>query len=222
MRSSSCAERRTRTVSQRNHWVGIATVVIGLASLTVAPVASADPLLGVTVTAQVHRSDYSRAGFGKGWPQDAANCDIRDDILDRDLVDKTFVTTKRCPDAVATGTLHDPYTGTTIAFTRGETTGAAVQIDHIVPLSYAWDMGAWAWSPQKRATFYADPEELIAVSGPANDAKGDSPPSRWMPPNASFDCVYVGRFMKVLSDYTLPIDPASADVVRRVMAGCGS
>jgi hypothetical protein len=28
-----------------------------------------------------------------GWPQDATSCDIRDDILGRDLVDRTFVTT---------------------------------------------------------------------------------------------------------------------------------
>ena len=42
-----------------------------------------------------------------------------------------------------------------------------------------------------------------------------------MPPNASFDCVYVGRFMKVLSDYALRINSGS-NVVRRFMVGYGS
>jgi hypothetical protein len=42
------------------------------------------------------------------------------------------VSIKRCPNAVATGTLHDPYTNATVAFVRGNQVGAAVQIDHIV------------------------------------------------------------------------------------------
>lgn len=37
----------------------------------------------------------------------------------------------RCPTAVATGTLHDPYTNAVVAFTRGNQIGAAVQVDHI-------------------------------------------------------------------------------------------
>ena len=69
-------------------------------------------------------------------------CDTRNDILDRDLVDKTYVSIKRCPNAVATGTLHDPYTNATVAFVRGNQIGASVQIDHIVPLALAWD-----WAP---------------------------------------------------------------------------
>ena len=52
-----------------------------------------------------------------------------------------YVSIKRCPNAVATGTLHDPYTNDVIAFVRGEKTGATVQIEHIVPLAYAWDLG---------------------------------------------------------------------------------
>jgi hypothetical protein len=59
-------------------------------------------------------------------------CDTRNDILDRDLVDKTYVSISRCPNAVATGTLHDPYTSETINLVRGNQTGAAVQIDHLL------------------------------------------------------------------------------------------
>lgn len=111
-----------------------------------------DVLAGVAVLPQrTHRYDYRRAAFGDAWddnndaPGGHNGCDTRDDILNRDLVDKTYVPTKRCPDAVATGTLHDPYTNTTIAFQRGAKVGESVQIDHIVPLSYAWDMGAYGW-----------------------------------------------------------------------------
>ena len=43
---------------------------------------------------------------------------------------------------VATGTLADKYTGTTIHFVRGNKTCSAVQIDHIVALSDALQKGA--------------------------------------------------------------------------------
>ena len=114
---------------------------------TVAP--GTDVLAGIAVVPiRAHRYDYRRTAFGDAWTDDNDaplghnGCDTRDDILNRDLVDKTYVSIKRCPDAVATGTLHDPYTNATIAFQRGAKVGEAVQIDHIVPLAYAWDMGS--------------------------------------------------------------------------------
>src|ERR1700743_880734 len=97
-----------------------------------------DVLGGITfVPWRVRHYDYHRAAFGEAWtddndaPMGHNGCDTRDDILNRDLVDKTYVSIKKCPDAVATGTLHDPYTSTIIAFQRGAKVGEAVQIDHI-------------------------------------------------------------------------------------------
>jgi hypothetical protein len=46
--------------------------------------------------------------------------------------------------AVLSGTLHDPYTGTTIDFQRDADTSTQVQIDHIA-LSDAWQKGAQQW-----------------------------------------------------------------------------
>lgn len=147
-------------------------------------------------------------------------CDTRDDILDRDLVDKTYVVTKRCPNAVATGTLHDPYTNTIVVFQRGARVGQSVQIDHIVPLSYAWDMGASDWPAARRLRFANDPANLLAVQGHANQDKGDSPPAGWMPPNAAFACQYAMQFIAVLRGYALPVDRASSDVLRQAAATC--
>ena len=134
------------------------------------------------VPIRAHRYDYHRTAFGDAWTDEQSplpghnGCDTRDDILNRDLVDKTYVSIKKCPDAVATGTLHDPYTNTTIAFQRGAKVGEAVQIDHIVPLAYAWDMGASGWPDAERVRFANDPANLLAVEGQANQDKGDLPP----------------------------------------------
>lgn len=186
-----------------------------------------DVLAGITVVPlRPHRYDYRRPAFGDAWTDDTDaplghnGCDTRDDILTRDLADKTFVAVKRCPDAVATGTLHDPYTSKTIAFARGAKVGEAVQIDHIVPLSYAWDMGAADWPGAERLRFANDPANLLAVDGQANQDKGDSPPALWMPPNTAFACQYAMQFIAVLRGYSLPVDLASTGVLRRAAATC--
>jgi hypothetical protein len=186
-----------------------------------------DVLAGITVVPlRSHRYDYRRPAFGDAWTDDNDaplghnGCDTRDDILNRDLVDKAFVAVKRCPDAVATGTLHDPYTSKTIAFARGAKVGEAVQIDHIVPLSYAWDMGAADWPGAERLRFANDPANLLAVDGQANQDKGDSPPALWMPPNTAFACQYAMQFIAVLRGYSLPVDLASTGVLRRAAATC--
>jgi hypothetical protein len=192
---------------------------------TVAP--GADVLAGVAVLPErARRYDYRRAAFGDAWTDDNDaplghnGCDTRDDILNRDLVDKTYVSIKRCPDAVATGTLHDPYTNTTVAFQRGAKVGEAVQIDHIVPLAYAWDMGAYNWAFPERLRFANDPANLLAVEGQANQDKGDSPPAQWMPPNTAFACQYAMQFIAVLRGYGLPVDAPSVSVLQRAADTC--
>lgn len=192
---------------------------------TVAP--GADVLAGVPVIPlRIRGYDYRRAAFGDSWTDDNSapggynGCDTRNDILNRDLDDRTFVSIKRCPDAVATGILHDPYTNAVVAFTRGEKTGAAVQIDHIVPLALAWDLGARNWPEDMRVRFANDPANLIAVSGNANQDKGDQEPADWMPPNPAFHCQYAMQFIAVLRGYSLPIDAPSAGVLRDAAATC--
>ena len=178
------------------------------------------------VPARKGHGDYRRAAFGETWTddQDAPGghngCDTRNDILGRDLVDKVYTSISRCPNAVATGILHDPYTGTDIAFTRGNQVGAAVQIDHIVPLAYAWDMGARDWTSEMRTRFANDPANLLAVDGKSNQAKSDKEPAKWLPANTAYRCEYVTRFAAVLRTYGLSIDAPSAAVATKVAATC--
>ncbi|MFS0895953.1 HNH endonuclease family protein [Mycolicibacterium litorale] len=192
---------------------------------TVAP--GADVLAGVAVVPQRLRGhDYRRAAFGDAWTDDTDapggrnGCDTRNDILDRDLVDKTYTSISRCPTAVATGVLHDPYTNLVISFTRGNQTGAAVQIEHIVPLAYAWDQGARNWTEGMRVRFANDPANLLAVQGEVNQDKGDQEPARWMPPNAAFHCQYAIQFIAVLRGYGLPVDAPSVPALRQAAETC--
>jgi hypothetical protein len=192
---------------------------------TVAP--GVDVLAGIAqLPVRIRGYDYHRNAFGDSWTDDNPapgghnGCDTRNDILERDLVDKTYVSIKRCPNAVASGTLHDPYTNDTVPFVRGNQVGAAVQIDHIVPLALAWDLGARTWTDDMRLRFANDPANLIAVEGQANQDKGDKEPATWMPPNTAFRCQYAMQFIAVLRGYALPVDAQSATVLRDAAATC--
>jgi hypothetical protein len=194
---------------------------------TVAP--GVDVLAGVAqIPMRIRGFDYRRDAFGDSWtdenpaPGGYNGCDTRNDILDRDLVDKTYVSISRCPSAVATGLLHDPYTNAEVAFTRGEKTGAAVQIDHIVPLALAWDLGARFWTGEMRLRFANDPANLIAVAGAVNQDKGDQEPATWMPPNTAFHCQYAMQFIAVIRGYGLPIDTQSVPALKAAAATCPS
>lgn len=192
---------------------------------TIAP--GSDVLAGIPeIPVRVRGYDYRRAAFGDSWTDDNTapgghnGCDTRNDILDRDLVDKVYVEIKRCPSAVATGVLHDPYTSEIINLVRGNKTGAAVQIDHLVPLALAWDLGARNWTDEMRVRFANDPANLLAVAGAPNQDKSDSEPGEWMPPNHAFWCQYSVQFAEVLRGYGLPIDQRSAVVLREGAATC--
>jgi hypothetical protein len=212
-------------VQVTNSSINRAHFIAGADTPTVAP--GVDVLAGIAlIPVRIRGHDYRRDAFGDSWSDDNSapgghnGCDTRNDILERDLVDKSYVPIKRCPTAVATGLLHDPYTNAEVAFTRGEKTGAAVQIDHIVPLALAWDLGARFWTDDLRLRFANDPANLIAVDGPTNQDKGDGEPATWMPPNRAFHCQYAMQFIAVLRGYALPVDAPSAVALRQAASTC--
>ena len=161
---------------------------------------------------------YERDAFGDGWTDADQDCqDTRQEILIRDLVD-VALTADGCD--VATGTLNDLYTGTAIAFQRGQTTSDDVQIDHMIPLSYAWQAGAWQWTDQQREEFANDGVELRAVDGPTNNSKGDRAPSRWLPPNPAAHCAYAASWRDVASAHALVLDGQDAARIGEILSGC--
>jgi hypothetical protein len=155
--------------------------------------------------------------FSDGWG-DIGYCDTRNYILKRDLRSITWRSGENC--IVATGVLQDPYTGATINFVRGVKTSLAVQIDHIVAVSDAWQKGAQQMTPGNRYSFYNDPLNLLAVDGPSNESKGDGDAATWLPPNKAFRCTYVSRQIAVKAKYKLWVTSAEKDAMSRVLSAC--
>lgn len=182
--------------------------------------AAVDMLATLPVKGRAPKTGYARTQFGAAWSDvDHNGCDTRNDILKRDMTNVTFKPgTHDC--VVKTGTLNDPYTGKTINFVRGQHTSTAVQIDHVVALSDAWQKGAQQLSADQRLQLANDPYNLLAVDGPANQQKSDSDAASWLPSNKSFRCQYVARQIGVKHKYALWVTQAEKDAMTSVLSGC--
>lgn len=162
--------------------------------------------------------------FGPAWTDDYDGpgghdgCGTRDNVLARSLTEVVFRDgTHNC--VVVEGTLADPYSGDRLGFTKSD--AGKIQIDHVYPLSAAWDMGANGWPPDKRVRFANDIDfNLLAVNGTDNQSKSDSTPSNWLPPNEVYHCFYAGKYLSVAAQYGLPITQADQRALSSVAERC--
>jgi hypothetical protein len=177
----------------------------------------APALSALTIKPLASVAGYRRTEFGPAWKDvDRNGCDTRNDILNRDLTNKTWRGAVRC--VVLTGTLNDPYTGKALNWTKSR--ASTVQIDHVVSLANAWQTGAATWPVARREQFANDPLDLLAVDGRENESKGDDDASRYLPPNVAFRCSYVRRQIAVKVKYGLWVTRAEHDAMARVLATC--
>lgn len=174
-------------------------------------------LTKLEVKGRAPKTGYAREQFGAGWA-DVDACDMRNYILQRDMDNEQIDPNNNC--TVLSGTLHDPYTGKIIAFKRGTGTSSAVQIDHVVALSDAWQKGAQSLDESTRAEFANDPLNLLAVDGPANNKKSDGDAATWLPPNKNYRCSYVARQIAVKQKYKLWMTVAERDAMAGILGSC--
>jgi len=174
----------------------------------------------LAVKGRAPKTGYARDLFSDGWVDQPGGCDSRNFILKRDLTRVTWRSGEFC--IVATGALADPYTGKKINFTRGVKTSLAVQIDHVVAVSDAWQKGAQQATYATRNKFYNDPLNLLAVDGPTNGSKSDSDAASWLPPNKAYRCAYVARQVAVKLKYRLWVTTAEKAAIAGVLTKCPS
>ncbi|MDU0305317.1 HNH endonuclease family protein, partial [Streptomyces sp. PAL114] len=191
----------------------------GLAPLTDAKdrAAAAAVIDKVATKGRGPKTGYDRDEYGYAWmdtadgvPLARNGCDTRNDLLKLHGRDVQFRTGSDC--VVVSMDLYDPYTGKDIAWKKAK--AAEVQIDHVIPLSYSWQMGASRWSESKREQLANDPLNLLPVDGGANSAKRDSGPASWLPPAKGIRCAYAVRFAQVAVKYELPVTTADKTAMR--------
>jgi hypothetical protein len=160
--------------------------------------------------------------FGPPWSDDVDitwghdGCPTREEILHRDLRAIEFrAGTGGC--VVLTGSLQEPYVGRFVEFTKAHP--MEVQIDHVVPLAYAWAQGARHWSAGRRRQLANDPLNLLAVDGAANQAKSADGPAAWVPRNHEVRCAYAVRFAQVARRYRLAVSWRDRRAMGRLCGG---
>ena len=145
-------------------------------------------------------TNYSRDAFGSAWKDvDRNGCDTRNDILGRDFTTAIYKAgTNDCK--VIGGTWTDPYSNESYTFTEQP---SEAQIDHVVALSNAWQMGADLWTAEMRTEFANDPLNLIVTVASLNRQKSDSNAASWLPPYKPGRCDFIARQVAVKTKWQL-------------------
>lgn len=145
-------------------------------------------------------TNYSRDAFGSAWKDvDRNGCDTRNDILGRDFTTAIYKSgTNDCK--VIGGTWTDPYSNESYTFIEQP---SEAQIDHVVSLSNAWQMGADLWTEQKRTEFANDPLNLVVTVASLNRQKSDSNAASWLPPYKPGRCDFIARQVAVKTKWQL-------------------
>ena len=145
----------------------------------------------------VSSSEYSRSQFGSGWKDTDKDCqDSRTEALVSQSVGTIhYKTDKHCE--VVRGKWISPFTGEIIYI------ASTIDIDHVVPLKFAWIFGADKWTKDKRIQFANDPANLLSVEASLNRQKGAKGLDQWLP--SKNQCQYILRFERISKKYKLEI-----------------
>lgn len=121
----------------------------------------------------------------------------REHILDRDQVNGQWV----CK-----------YSGVSIPNSRN------VDIDHIIPLKYAYDNGGANFSPDRKHQMATDDSNLVSVSAHENRSKGDKGLSEYLP--SQNQCWYLRHWDYVARKYGVKIRGQDASILAKGLASC--
>jgi hypothetical protein len=157
---------------------------------------------------------YQRSAFGHGWDDRDGDCQNSraEALIAQSSTKVRFSDDSRC--RVVTGRWISPFTGNVIQ------NASEIDIDHVVPLKWAWDHGASSWTRAKREDFANDPLNLWSVELSLNRQKGAKGPWDWLPPSGQ--CGYVARFVRIMKQYGLVSQPKYADWFRSFLDNCRS
>lgn len=160
-------------------------------------------------------TNYSRDAFGSAWKDvDRNGCDTRNDILGRDFTTAIYKGgTNDCK--VIGGTWTDPYSNESYTFTEQP---SEAQIDHVVSLSNAWQMGADLWTEKMRTEFANDPLNLIVTVASLNRQKSDSNAASWLPPYKPGRCDFIARQVAVKTKWQLFVTSSEKSVMLDILS----
>jgi len=155
---------------------------------------------------------YSRDKFGPGWMDLDSDCrDTRQEVLvEMSTREVVYKDRKEC--RVKRGRWISYYTNV-VHYDPSD-----LDIDHVVPLSWAWKHGANRWTDRERESFANDMVNLLPVEAKLNRAKSDKGLDEWLP--LENRCGYIARFERIRKGYGLSLYPSEERVYERLVDNC--
>ncbi|MDG1122335.1 MAG: HNH endonuclease family protein [Glaciecola sp.] len=175
-------------------------------------------LVGCVISASIDsayaQSVYARSEFGAGWIDSDKDCqNTRMEVLNaQSTAPVRFRSNKQCH--ITAGRWISVFTNKVIQ------DPTSIDIDHLVPLKWAWFNGAAQWTREQRIVFANDPVNLLSVEASLNRQKGAKGPEQWLPPKNQ--CAYVARFFRVIRTYDLTPPPSAINFYRAFINECRS
>ena len=159
-------------------------------------------------------NDYSRDMFGKGWADVDGDCqNTRHEVLIK--TSTTPVVFKGSNDcSVIRGRWISPFTNEIHINTK------SLDIDHLIPLSWAWSHGAKTWTQDYRESFANDERNLLVVEASLNRQKSDKGPDEWLPP--ANQCAYIARFERIRKIYSLKLSSIEERSFEKLISKCSN
>lgn len=158
-------------------------------------------------------SAYDRQRYFGSWIDSNGDCqNTRHEVL---IAEGTKIGLSSSGCTVTTGTWRSFYDGKTY------TAPSQIQIDHLIPVSEAWDSGAQRWTQARRVAFYNDLGVGFAlnnISGALNQSKADKGPEAWMPP--ANRCRYIEIWTAMKIRWALQIDSTERAALIRYADAC--
>ena len=197
-------------------------------------------LLEEITVAESTKVEYDRSEWKHWSGTPGRSCwNTREEVLHRDAeegtvlyVDKQMNSTTNYEEACAIGSRIedksgkikidtknsgewvDPYSG------RSITSSSDIDIDHVIPLSYAAENGGQSWDEDLKETFANDLDNLLATSAKENRKKGAKGPSDYMPPYKGYRCQYAKTFTNVAHKYGLTMPEKDINSLTESLENC--
>ncbi|MFF5204895.1 HNH endonuclease family protein [Streptosporangium sp. NPDC000396] len=202
-------------------------LVIPITAVIATPQAAADPrkrsqgyasvmarrmLTHLEVAKPLSIRGYSHKRFQPRWAHHRGKCSTRETVLARD----GRRVRKNAACHPVKGVWYSPYDGKWLKSEKH------VDVDHVVPLAYAWRSGASRWSQARRRAFANDltRPELVTVSHSANIAKGGQGPQSWRPQRRGYWCHYATSWITVKHHYRLFVTRKEKTALLSMLGTC--
>ncbi len=153
---------------------------------------------------------YDRKAYPH-WSDVDKDCqNTRQELLISRSLSQVGMNRKGC--TVVRGKWDDYY------YPQVHTQAKSVDIDHLIPLKHAHDLGASLWGRAQREAFANDPENLVITDRRYNREKGAKTIAQWLPVGKDYACRYIRDWVRLKSKYQLPLTPPEENTIR--MSGC--